>query len=176
MTKKQWIKNGVFASDTITINGCAVSNPTEEMLQEAGYEEYQAPEPSDEEKLETAKQKVLSAIASYDSSTDVNQFVVNGVGMWFEPSERATIQRGVESCQKLGRTSYEVTYGGKQVSIPCDTALGVLAQIEVYALDCLSVTNRHKTAVSALTTVADVEAYDYKSGYPEKLTFEILKD
>ena len=173
MAKKQWIKDGVFASDTITINGCAVSNPTEEMLREAGYGEYQAPEPSDEEKLETAKQKALSAIAAYDSSTDVNLFTVNGVGMWFEPSERATIQRGVESCQKLGRTSYEVTYGGKQLSIPCDTALSVLAQIEVYALDCLSVTNKHKQAIGALTTVTEIEAYDYKSGYPEKLSFTI---
>lgn len=170
---KKWIKNGVFASDTIEINGCMVCNPTAAMLQEAGYEEYQTPEPTDEEKLEEAKQKVLADIAAYDSSTDVNQFYVNGVGVWFEPSERATIQRGVESCQKLGRTSYEVTYGGKQLSIPCDTALTVLAQIEVYALDCLSVTNNHKTKVNALTSVADVEGYDYKSGYPEKLSFTI---
>lgn len=173
MAKKQWIKDGVFASDTIKINGCMVSNPTEEMLREAGYEVYQTPEPSDEEKLETARAAKLAEITAYDISTDVNQFTVNGVGMWFEPSERATIQRGVESCQTLGRTTYEVTYNGKQLSIPCDTALKVLAQIEVYALDCLSVTNRHKTAVGALTTVADVEAYDYKSGYPEKLSFTI---
>ena len=38
--KKRWIKNGVFASDTIKLNGCVVCNPTEDMLKAAGYEEY----------------------------------------------------------------------------------------------------------------------------------------
>ena len=37
---KLWIKNGVFASDTIELNGCIVCNPTEDMLRQAGYKEY----------------------------------------------------------------------------------------------------------------------------------------
>lgn len=32
---KRWIKNGVFASDTIELNGCVVCNPTEDMLRQA---------------------------------------------------------------------------------------------------------------------------------------------
>lgn len=170
---KKWIKNGVFASDTIEINGCVICNPTGAMLQAAGYEEYQAHGSTDEEKLEAAKQKALADIAAYDNSTDVNQFCVNGVGVWFEPSERATIQRGVESCQKLGRANYELVYGGERLSIPCGDALNILAQIEVYALDCLSVTNKHKQEVGALTTVEEIEAYNYKSGYPDKLSYTI---
>ena len=49
---KQWIKNGVFASDTIELNGCVVCNPTEDMLRQAGYEEYKEPMPTESEKLE----------------------------------------------------------------------------------------------------------------------------
>ena len=52
---KRWIKNGVFASDTIELNGCVVCNPTEDMLRQAGYKEYQEPVPTEEEKLEQAK-------------------------------------------------------------------------------------------------------------------------
>ena len=33
---KRWIKNGVFASDTIELNGCVVCNPTEDMMIKAG--------------------------------------------------------------------------------------------------------------------------------------------
>ena len=54
MTKK-WIKNGVFASNTIELNGCVVCNPTEDILRQAGYEEYKEPVPTEEEKLEQAK-------------------------------------------------------------------------------------------------------------------------
>ena len=62
---------------------------------------------------------------------------------------------------------------GLSVSVSCETALQILAALEVYALDCLSITNKHKAAVKALTTVDEVAAYDYKSGYPDKLTFTL---
>ena len=52
---KRWIKNGVFASDTIELNGCVVCNPTEDMLRQAGYEEYVEPPLTEKEKLEQAK-------------------------------------------------------------------------------------------------------------------------
>ena len=52
---KRWIKNGVYASDTIELNGCVVCNPNDEQLMLAGYKEYVEPEPTVEELLEQAK-------------------------------------------------------------------------------------------------------------------------
>ena len=65
---KRWIKNGVFASDTIELNGCVVCNPTEDMLRQAGYEEYKEPVPTEEEKLNTAKQNKIYEIEQYDTN------------------------------------------------------------------------------------------------------------
>ena len=49
----------------------------------------------------------------------------------------------------------------------------MLSALEVYALQCYNVTEEHKAAVNALTTIEEVDAYDYKTGYPEKLSFDV---
>lgn len=125
--------------------------------------------------LEEAKEKVLAEITAYDTSSEVNGFNVAGMTLWFSPEKRVAIEKGVRNCKAVGRESYEAWLEalGTTVSVPCDTALDWLAQIEVYALDCMNVTNKHKAAVNALTTVDEVAAYDYKSGYPSKLTFSL---
>ena len=82
---KKWIKNGVFASDTIELNGCVVCNPTEDMLRQAGYEEYKEPVPTEEEKLNTAKQNKIYEIEQYDtSSSTINSFTLNGKRRWLK--------------------------------------------------------------------------------------------
>lgn len=45
--------------------------------------------------------------------------------------------------------------------------------LEVYAIDYFNKTTDHIFAVNNLTTVEEIEAYDYRVGYPEKLTFEL---
>lgn len=126
---------------------------------------------SEDKVVDAAKAYVEAEITDYDQSENVNQLSVNGIGVWFGPEERAKIKQGVESCKSTGRETYDVAWNGLQISIACDNALTILAQIEVYALDCLNVTAKHKAAVEALTEMEDVLAYDYTTGYPEKLSF-----
>lgn len=124
-----------------------------------------------------AKEMLLREIAVYDDKPkgEVNVFYLGELPMWFTYDRRMTIKNGVESSQTMGRTDYTIYDDdtGLSVSIPCETALQMLAALEVYALDCLSSTNKHKAAVKALATVDEVAAYDYKSGYPDKLTFTL---
>ena len=87
MTKK-WIKNGVFASDTIELNGCVVCNPTEDMLRQAGYEEYVEPVPTESEKLKQAKVDKIAEIAAYDTSSSVNGFMLNVLLVWLDKATR----------------------------------------------------------------------------------------
>jgi len=47
----------------------------------------------------------------------------------------------------------------------------MLIALEVYAGDALNVTESHKAAVNALTTIEEIDSYDYMTGYPEKLVF-----
>lgn len=47
----------------------------------------------------------------------------------------------------------------------------MLYAIEIYASACYDNTQYHLSEVSKLETIEEIDAYDYTSGYPEKLQF-----
>ena len=59
------------------------------------------------------------------------------------------------------------------LAIPVASALQMLAALELYALDCYNVTQAHIAAVRLLDDMEALEGYDYTSGYPEKLVFNL---
>lgn len=172
MTKK-WIKNGVFASDTIELNGCVVCNPTEDMLRQAGYEEYQEPVPTESEKLEQAKVEKIAEITTYDTSSSVNGFVLNGLLVWLDKATRVGLMNSTTIAKAAGQETTTLWLGGLKLVVDCDKAIQLLSVLEMYALECFNVTASHKAAVNELKTIEEVEAYDYKKGYPKMLEMSV---
>ena len=170
---KRWIKNGVFASDTIELNGCVVCNPTEDMLRQAGYEEYKEPMPTESEKLEQAKVEKIAEITAYDTSDKVNGFVLNGAVVWLDKATRVGLMNSTTIAKAAGQKTTTLWLGSMKLIVDCDKAIQLLSALEMYALDCFNVTASHKQAVSELTTIEEVEAYDYKSGYPKMLEMSV---
>ena len=170
---KQWIKNGVFASDTIELNGCVVCNPTEDMLRQAGYEEYKEPMPTESEKLEQAKVEKIAEITAYDTSDKVNGFVLNGAVVWLDKATRVGLMNSTTIAKAAGQKTTTLWLGSMKLIVDCDKAIQLLSALEMYALDCFNVTASHKQAVSELTTIEEVEAYDYKTGYPKQLDINL---
>ena len=68
---------GEFATPSMMIGGRMVSNPTEDMLVEAGYHEYVEPAKT----LADYKADKIAEIEAYDASDAVNSFELGGV--WF---------------------------------------------------------------------------------------------
>ena len=172
MTKK-WIKNGVFASDTIELNGCVVCNPTEDMLRQAGYEEYVEPPLTEKEKLEQAKADKIAEISAYDTSDKVNGFILNGQIVWLDKATRVGLMNSTTIAKASGQETTTLWLGGLKLVVDCDKAIQLLSALEMYALECFNVTASHKAAVGELTTIEEVEAYDYKLGYPKMLEMSI---
>ena len=170
---KQWIKNGVFASDTIELNGCVVCNPTEDMLRQAGYEEYKEPMPTESEKLEQAKVEKIAEITAYDTSDKVNGFVLNGAVVWLDKATRVGLMNSTTIAKAAGQNTTTLWLGSMKLIVDCDKAIQLLSALEMYALDCFNVTASHKQAVSELTTIEEVEAYNYKAGYPKMLEMSV---
>lgn len=170
---KRWIKNGVFASDTIELNGCVVCNPTEDMLRQAGYKEYQEPVPTESEKLEQAKVDKIAEITAYDTSSAVNGFMLNGAEVWLDFELRDRVYQGNERLQRIGRTDTTLWLGNKCYNLSIEQAQNIISHIEAYAKDCYNVTAAHKKAVGELTSVEEVLTYDYTKGYPAKLTMTV---
>ena len=166
----RWIKDGGFASDTVEINGCVVSNPTDEMLRAAGYEPYVM---SEAEKLSQAKEAKTREIEAYDTSTAVNGFKLNGTVFWLDKATRVGLMNSTTIAKAMGQKTTTLWLGDEKLTIDCDKVIELLSGIEMYALECFNVTARHKAEVQELKTVKEVEAYDIKDGYPEQLSIEV---
>lgn len=170
---KRWIKNGVFVSDTIELNGCVVCNPTEDMLIKAGYKEYQEPVPTEAEKLEQAKSEKIAEITAYDTSDKVNGFMLNGLLVWLDKATRVGLMNSTTIAKAAGQKTTTLWLGGLKLVVDCDKAIQLLSALEMYALECFNTTASHKAAVGELKTIGDVEAYDYKTGYPKMLEMSV---
>lgn len=170
---KRYIKNGVFASDTIELDGCVVCNPTEDMLIKAGYKEYQEPVPTEAEKLEQAKADKLAEIAAYDTSSSVNGFMLNGLLVWLDKATRVGLMNSTTIAKAAGQETTTLWLKCTKLVVDCDKAIQLLSALEMYALECFNTTASHKAAVSELKSIEEVEAYDYKTGYPKMLEMRV---
>lgn len=170
---KRWIKNGVFASDAIELNGCVVCNPTEDMLRQDGYKEYQEPVPTESEKLEQAKVEKIAEITAYDTSSSVNGFMLNGLLVWLDKATRVGLMNSTTIAKAAGQKTTTLWLKGIKLVVGCDKAIQLLSALEMYALACFNVTASHKAAVGELKTIEEVEVYDYKTGYPKMLEMSV---
>lgn len=168
-TTSEWYNEG----DTITRkleNGLFSGVPTEEQLLSWGFEEYIEPAPT----LEQVRNNKLSQIDSYNNSQEVNSFTIKGSKMWLTISERQQIATQISANEAMGRETMTKWYNGIEFTYPLAQWKKMLVVLEVYAGDALNVTEAHKAAVKALTTIEDIEAFDITAGYPEKINFDEL--
>lgn len=155
----------------ITKDGMNTFNPTAEMLLEDGWEVYVAPEPTAEELLARAKRDKKREIEHYDSSSEVNEFYVNDIPMWLDKSTRTGLMLRFNAEIALGKTETILWYGNISIPLQLTIAVQMLYALEIYASQCYDNTQSHYATVDALETIEEVENYDFRNGYPEKLRF-----
>lgn len=124
-------------------------------------------------KLEQTKADKIAEITAYDKSPAVNAFYLNGEQHWLDFNLRDRVFAGNERIAYKGREETSLWLDGKCFVMPIAAAQDLICTIEVYAKDCYNVTATHQTEVNKLTTIEEVKAYDYKTGYPEKLNLKI---
>ncbi len=126
-------------------------------------------EPTEEELLALAKRRKVEDIEVYDKSDAVNQFTYGGVPLWLDKATRVGLMNSTTIAKAAGQKTTTLWMGETELEIKCDKAIQLLSTLEMYALACFNVTAAHKKAVNALETVDEVTAYDYTTGYPDKL-------
>ena len=124
-------------------------------------------------KLDQAKKEIIRKIDEYDTSVNVNSFKLNGVDVWLSKDTRVGLMNSISIEKAAGKEQSVLWLNGICITINCDAAVQMLSSLELYALACYNKTAEHKLAVSQLTDVSKVKAYDYTAGYPDKLSFTI---
>ena len=170
---KRYTKNGeINYRNKIIINNDVlgyVINPTEEMLFEDGWVEYIEPEPT----LKELKSKLLNEIRQYDKSLDVNSFFIGKIQTWIDRDTRVSLMNSTNILKEINQETTTLWLGNQSFTLPCDSVIQMLRSLEVYALQCYNVTAQHKANVQNLNTREEIETYDFKAGYPEKLVFNV---
>ena len=123
--------------------------------------------------LTAAKEQKIAEIDAYDQSEAVNGFTLNGAVVWLDKATRVGLMNSTNIAKATGSANTTLWLGGERMVVPCDKAIHLLSALEMYALGCFNVTAAHKKAVSELTTLDEVLAYDYTKGYPEQLKMEV---
>ena len=169
---KRYIKDGkIKHRNQIVIrkDGMNTYNPTEEMILADGWEEYVTPiyEPTIDDYRKRKKEEILR----YDSSDEVNAFYMQGQRMWLDKATRAGLMLRLQAEQSMGKETTTLWYGSHQFELPMANAFQMLYALELYASQCYDNTQRHLAAVDALESKEEIDAYDYRTGYPEELEF-----
>jgi len=131
-------------------------------------------EPTAEELLALAKGKKDGDITAFDNSANVNSFIIGGLPMWLSWELRARLKASLEAIEAAGGTEMTKNFGGIEYPFSVEQWHAMINAVENYAGQCQEVTEGHRAAVDALTTVKKVENYDYTVGYPEKINFDTM--
>lgn len=123
--------------------------------------------------VEEAKEILIAEIAAYDTSSAVNGFVLNGALVWLDKATRVGLMNSTNIAKAAGQKATTLWLGGAKLVVDCDKAIQLLSALEMYALECFNVTASHKAAVGELKSIEEVEAYDYKAGYPKMLEMSV---
>lgn len=123
--------------------------------------------------LEEAKEILLAEIEAYDTSSSVNGFLLNGLLVWLDKATRVGLMNSTTIAKAAGQETTTLWLGGLKLVVDCDKVIQLLSALEMYALECFNVTASHKAAVGWLMGLEEVEAYDYKTGYPKMLEMSV---
>lgn len=124
-------------------------------------------------KLKQAKADKIAEITAYDTSSSVNGFLLNGLLVWLDKATRVGLMNSTTIAKAAGQETTTLWLGGLKLVVDCDKAIQLLSALEMYALECFNVTASHKAAVRELKSIEEVEAYDYKAGYPKMLEMSV---
>lgn len=123
--------------------------------------------------IECKKWMLNAQIDAYDSSSHVNSFTIGGIELWLDSNMRDKVRENLVSCEAEGLTETTLRINGMAFHVTIEQGWAMYNAVLGYARRCWNTTEEHRIAANALTTVEEVESYDYTVGYPDKLSFDI---
>ncbi|MBP3601605.1 MAG: DUF4376 domain-containing protein [Alistipes sp.] len=164
-------RNRIVVTEVVDGIEMNVYNPTAEQVLAAGWELWVEPTPTADQLLRDARNNKLQELSRYDSSPAVNEFYMNGNPLWLDKATRVGLALRFDA--EVANDLTETTLWANSVSytLPLEMARGLLNALEMYASACYDNTQKHSANIKALVTIEEIQAYNFTTGYPEKLQF-----
>lgn len=126
-------------------------------------------QPTEEEKLNRNKNSKKHEVQMYHDSNDVKGFSINGKAhsVDTETLNKMTFRVMAELAMNINKTT--LWFNGKAYNFKTKDAMDLLYQLQIYFGNCFDVTNEHKNNIDNLDSEEEVDGYDYRSGYPQKV-------
>ena len=113
------------------------------------------------------------AIYNIYTNDDIKSFNINNITTWFDAEKRNNLRNLIDSAKLLEQETISFYVDDSLLTIKVTDAEIMLAKIQLYINDCDIINKQHELNIDKLTTIEEVDSYDYKAGYPEKLHFVI---
>ena len=173
---KKYIKEGIIKSiNQITIQSSKIIKGkeiviykqalSEEEVLNAGWLLY--------EDLDKLKKEKLQELINYDKSLNVNSFYINDKQAWIDRDTRVSLMNSTTILKNADQETTTLWLNNIPFVISCELLIQMLGMLEIYALQCYNVTEQHKANINNLTNIEEVQNYDFKLNYPEKLIFNL---
>ena len=120
--------------------------------------------------IEIARSRKLLELDMYDKSPAVNTFYYQDTPLWLPLSMRNNLlNNSIPSCIAAGDDTIYIATGDLALTMEIKALKSMVLAVEYYAKLAFDTTSRHRIAINKLTTIEDIEAYDFTTGYPEKI-------
>lgn len=121
------------------------------------------------------KQMLVDFQKEFDKSVYVNSFLVNGQRKWIAKADRVGLIHSLNVQKRANMTHTELWLNGVCYKVEIDYALSFLDALELYAIECYSVTQQHLREIGKLKTREDILHYDITKGYPPMVPVDYSK-
>ena len=119
------------------------------------------------------KNYLLSLQKEYDSSIEVNCFVLNDKKVWLDKSTRVGLFNILNLEKANGIETTILWFNTISVEVNVDKAFTLLTAVEMYAKKCYDNTQKHYAEIKQLDTIESCLKYDITTGYPDILNIQI---
>ena len=111
--------------------------------------------------MQILKHKILT----YDTSNEVNSFVLKGVEGWFDKQTRVSLAH-LAACVE---NQMDFVLGDNIITIPKNEAIKFLSDLEVYAQQCYLTTRKNIIALNQVKSLEDIINFEYTNKYQNKI-------
>ena len=115
------------------------------------------------------KKILLSSQQEYDSSSEVNSFILNDKQVWLDKATRVGLFNNLNIEKAADIKTTTLWFKNNSIEVEVDKAIKLLTAVEVYAKQCYDNTQRHYAEINQLETIDDCLKYDITAGYPDVL-------